>query len=130
MMKIVGEILTNGVIQAQAGYYRLRRKKYFNFILLGACMAVAFLFFNAGGITAFADIQSSAKLAEDETNRFIKIIGNSALFICLLLFGATQYFGTELGRWGKRLIFGAIIGSAVILNASTLRDMIWGNVGG
>lgn len=130
MMKKIAEGATNAVITVQATYYRLRKKKYYGAIVASSCLAIGLLFFCSGGITAFADIQSSATLAETETNKFIKIIGNSALFICLLLFGASQYFGTELGRWGKKLMFGAILGSAVILNATSLRDLIWGNVGG
>ncbi|GGD01763.1 hypothetical protein [Enterococcus wangshanyuanii] len=130
MMKRIAEGVTKAVIDFQAAYYRLRKKKYYGVIVASSCLAIACFFLYSGGITAFADIQSSATLAETETNNFIKIIGNSALFICLLLFGASQYFGTELGRWGKKLMFGAILGSAVILNASSLRDLIWGNVGG
>ncbi|MGY0354246.1 hypothetical protein ACWY2R_07125 [Enterococcus avium] len=95
---------------------------------LGSLTAIL-LFSFIGGTQVYADIQSSAKLAETGTEQLVKIIGNSALFICICLFGITQFFGVELGRWGKRLIFSAILGSAVILNATFLRDLIWGNVG-
>ncbi|MDT2472181.1 hypothetical protein P7D68_18485 [Enterococcus avium] len=95
-----------------------------------AAILVVLAVSTAGGTYVYADIQSSAKLAETGTEQLVKIIGNSALFICICLFGITQFFGVELGRWGKRLIFSAILGSAVILNATFLRDLIWGNVGG
>ncbi len=93
-------------------------------------LAVVVMLSTVGSTQVYADIQSSAKLAETGTEQLVKIIGNSALFICICLFGITQFFGVELGRWGKRLIFSAILGSAVILNATFLRDLIWGNVGG
>lgn len=128
-MKRIYQTLTNLFIVLQSTFYLLKKNKYYRVAVVGSCLALTCLLFFTGGITAFADIQSSATLAENETNNLVKIIGNSALFICILLFGITQYFGTELGRWGKKLIFGAILGSAVILNASTLRDLIWGNVG-
>lgn len=128
-MKTIFSAVTNVAIALQSNYYQFRKKRYYGAVVLGSCLALACIFFFMGGVTAFADIQSSATLAESETNKFIKIIGNSALFICILLFGVTQYFGTELGRWGKKLIFGAILGSAVILNASSLRDLVWNNVG-
>ena len=89
---------------------------------VAACISIVVLASLFGGIEAFADIESSAKLAETGTEGMVKIIG-----ICL--FGITQFFGVELGRWGKKLIFSAILGSAVILNAGFLRDLIWGNVG-
>ena len=96
---------------------------------VAACISIVVLASLFGGIEAFADIESSAKLAETGTEGMVKIIGNSALFICICLFGITQFFGVELGRWGKKLIVSAILGSAVILNAGFLRDLIWGNVG-
>lgn len=110
-------------------YQSIKNKKSFRFLGVIACIGLVLLAFFSGSIEAFADIQSSAKLAETGTEQLVKIIGNSALFICICLFGITQFFGVELGRWGKKLIFSAILGSAVILNASFLRDLIWGNVG-
>ena len=98
--------------------------------LCAAAIVVVLVVSTVGGTHVYADIQSSAKLAETGTEQLVKIIGNSALFICICLFGITQFFGVDLGRWGKRLIFSAILGSAVILNATFLRDLIWGNVGG
>ena len=101
-------------------------RKYAYIVGFSLILGIFFL----GSTTAYADIQSSAKLAETGTEQLVKIIGNSALFICICLFGITQFFGVELGRWGKKLIFSAILGSAVILNATFLRDLVWGNVGG
>lgn len=111
-------------------YYELiKNKKSFRLLCVIACIGLILLASFSGSVEAFADIQSSAKLAETGTEQLVKIIGNSALFICICLFGISQFFGVELGRWGKKLIFSAILGSAVILNASFLRDLIWGNVG-
>ena len=108
--------------------YRIISWKRVAFCITAILVALAVSI--AGETHVYADIQSSAKLAETGTEQLVKIIGNSALFICICLFGITQFFGVELGRWGKRLIFSAILGSAVILNATFLRDLIWGNVGG
>ncbi|MFB5345725.1 hypothetical protein [Enterococcus faecalis] len=128
-MKNIKETLKDRIMYNYLYYKSVKNKKLFHFLGVIACISLALLASFSGGVEAFADIQSSAKLAETGTEQLVKIIGNSALFICICLFGITQFFGVELGRWGKKLIFSAILGSAVILNASFLRDLIWGNVG-
>lgn len=128
-MKKIKEKLTDRTMYIYLYYQSIKNKQSFRFLGVIACIGLVLLASFSGGIEAFADIQSSAKLAETGTEQLVKIIGNSALFICICLFGITQFFGVELGRWGKKLIFSAILGSAVILNASFLRDLIWGNVG-
>lgn len=105
-----------------------KRRNLKKLVVIMAGLLFLSLFLVVGSV-AHADIQTSADLAETSTQSVVKIIGNSGLFICLLIFGVCQFFGVEIGRWGKKLVMSALLGTAVILNAEYLRDLIWGNLG-
>lgn len=116
------------VISGLALFFKVKKMKHYKpaLFLTTVALAVGVLFI---GPVAHADLESSAKLAESGTQGFVKIIGNAGLGICILLFGVTQIMGVELGRWGKKLMLGAILGSAVILNYQEIKNLIWDNLG-
>ncbi|MDU3405237.1 MAG: hypothetical protein E7F14_12715 [Enterococcus faecalis] len=77
-----------------------------------------------------ADVESTVRGVEEGFGDQLRKFANPALGIAVLIYGGARFLGMDVAQWAKKWVFGAIIGAAIIVNFTWIKDTVWGWIGG
>lgn len=75
-------------------------------------------------------IGESLKGLETTGSTNLQTWANVGLGILLLVYGGASFLGMEVKQTAKKWIIGGFAGAIIIVNFSSIRDLIWSAIGG
>ncbi|MFB8726143.1 hypothetical protein [Enterococcus casseliflavus] len=81
-------------------------------------------------VVYYADISESLTGIQNSAASSFQLWGNIGLGILILLYGGASFLGMEIKQTAKKWLLGGFVGAIVVVNYSTILDLLWSAIGG